>query len=243
MRSTITILLIAFHLPTYASDESFNWLKSTSGENSALSGKCNYLGNSSDMNCNLRQLSIRKKITETSFNKQVENSITELNNEMKGETIDSYVKKIYGDICNQLSPVMKSSMRGTEIIAYNNIETLCKKPTKKKLLNIYMESLKQERDTCKVFEYDTGNFEFEQVNSNKWVSTNKPSGECSVVSILTLERNPESSFLWRYNQVKHYTNTATKLCKSLADNVKPMSYSWNGKSPLEMNCKYIEFGL
>lgn len=243
MRRAIFLLLIIFHSPTYASDESFNWLNSASGENSSLSGKCNYVDKSNNMICNLRQLSVRRKMTETDFSQKVRDSINEVNEELKNQSIDNYVDKIYGEVCKKLSPEIKSSMIGNQINYYNTIEDLCKKPTKEKVLNIYKGALQQDRDTCKVFEYDTGDFEFEQISENKWVSTNKPSGECSVVSILTLERSPESSFLWTYNQVKHYTNTATKLCKSLAENVKPMSYSWNGKTSIEMNCKFIEFGM
>jgi len=243
MRWTNALLLIFFHFSIFAADETFNWLNSTSGENSALSGQCDYMGESQNMICNLRQLSARKKISEEEFNQQIKDAISELDEALEKETINSYINKTFGEVCNRLSPEIKRSMTGSEIDAYNNIYELCKKPTKKRLIQFYTWSVEQERDTCKVFEYDVGYFEFEKINENKWVSTNPPSGECSVVSILSLERSPKDSFLWEYSQVKHYTNTTTEMCKSLAVNVKPMSYSWNGKSPIEMNCKYIEFGL
>jgi len=243
MRTTITLLLIVFHFTTYASDESFNWLKSTSGENSSLSGVCDFVGQSQNMICSLRQLSVRRKISEDKANQQVKDAIQEVDEALKKETIDSHINKIFGDVCNRLSPEIRRSLTGSEVDAYNNIEQLCNKPTKQRLIQFYMFTIEEQRDTCKVFEYDVGTYEFEKVNENKWVSTNSPSGECSVVSILSLERSPGSSFLWEYNQVKHYTNTKTELCKSLAENVKPMSYSWNGEASIEMNCKHIEFGM
>jgi hypothetical protein len=244
MRGTIALILIVIHFSTYASDESFNWLKSTSGENSSLSGECDYVRKSQNMICSLRQLSVRKKTSEDKTKQQVEDAIQELDEALVKETIDSYIKSISGDICNKLSPERRRrSLTSSEVDAYNSIEQLCDKPTKKKLLQFYMISIEQQRDTCKVVEYDVGTFEFEKINENKWVSTNSPKGECSVVSILSLERSAESSFLWAYSQVKHYTNTKTELCKTLAENVKPMSYSWNGKTSVEMNCKHIEFGM
>ncbi len=243
MRTTVTLLLIVFHFSTYASDETFNWLKSTSGENSSLSGECDYVGKSQNMICSLRQLSVRRKISEDKAKQQVKDAIHELDEALKKETIDSYINKTFDGVCNKLSPEVKGSLTGIGVDVYNIIEQLCKNPTKKNLVQFYMLTIQVERDTCKVFEYDTGDFEFEKISENKWVSTNKPSGVCSVVSILTLERSPESSFLWTYNQVKHYTNTKTELCKNLAENVKPMSYSWNGETSVEMNCKHIEFGM
>jgi hypothetical protein len=99
------------------------------------------------------------------------------------------------------------------------------------------------KNTCKVSETDTGSYSFKPVNENKWVSNNGPSGSCGTVIVMTLERDPKHLTLWNYSQVRHFTNTEESMCKSFAENNIPMSYSWNGGPSIQMDCKYIDFGL
>jgi hypothetical protein len=241
------ILLLSSVLISFSSlsaDINFNWLQSTSGQKSALSGTCNYVDSSNDMDCNLRQLSVRKKLSIEDGKKNVNEAILEVDSELKNKTIGEYVKEELGSTCEQI-PLGDEELKslGNDRSAYDAIVDICNVPTREKLIKLMSSSVENDIKTCKVYEYDTGDFLFNQVNDNKWVSTNKPTGQCGAVTILTLERDPKHNSLWNYSQIRHYTNTESELCKSLSEMNEAMSYSWNGKSSLKMGCEYIEFGM
>ena len=238
----ISALFISFN--TLSADVNFNWLKSTSNENSALSGTCEYVDSSNDMDCNLRQISVRKKTDIVDANKTINEATLELDSKIKDKGIKGYVKEMLGETCKQL-PLNdeKINSLGTDREAYDVIVDICNAATRDKILNFLTLAVKNDVKTCKVFDYDIGNFLFNQVSEMKWVSTNKPSGQCAVITILTLEKHPKHDTLWNYSQIKHYTNTESEFCKSLSNINKPMTYSWEGRSRLKMDCKFIEFGM
>ena len=244
MKNTLLISSLLLSFNTLSADVNFNWLKSTSNQNSALSGACEYVASGNDMDCNLRQISVRKKTDMADANKTINEATLELDSKLKDKGIKGYVKEMLGETCKQL-PLSdeKINSLGTDREAYDYIVDICNAPTRDKILNFLTLSVKNDVETCKVMDYDTGNFLFNQVGERKWVSTNKPSGQCSVITILTLEQHPEHDSLWNYSQIKHYTNTESELCKNLSEMYEPMSYSWKGRSSLKMDCKFIEFGM
>jgi hypothetical protein len=245
MRQILVSCFMLLPMLSLASDLEFNWLTSTTGENSALSGKCDYIDSSLVMNCNLRQMSVRKLLSEAEVKQQQDETIKEFDTELKNQSASEYVSKNFDDACKKMSEVIEKidQLDESKRNEYNRFSDICDNPTREKILNLFLSTITLQSETCKVFEWDTGDFVFKPVNDNKWVSTNEPIGECGIVVIATLERDPTHHALWEYSQIKHYTNQTSELCKEFKENGGNMSYSWNSKSPIEMNCKYIEFGL
>lgn len=244
MKETLILSTLLISFSSIAADVNFNWLKSTSGQNSALSGTCDYLDSSNDMICNLRQILVRKKLSFEDAEKEIKTATQELDSGLKGKSIKEYVSEQFGSVCEKI-PLSEDEIQslGTDREFYDSVVDICKSPTRDMVLSLVTLSTKTDLKTCKVMEYDTGNFEFNQVNNRKWVSTNEPSGECGAVTIMTLEKHPKHDSLWNYSQIRHYTNAESKLCKSLSEMNEPISYNWNGKSSLKMDCEYIEFGM
>jgi hypothetical protein len=238
----LSSLFISFN--TLSADVTFNWLKSTSNQNSALSGTCDHLESSNDMLCNLRQISVRKKKSPEDAIKEINALSFELDAELKNKTIKEYVFEHLGSVCEKI-PLSETEIQsfGTALEAYLAIVDICKEPTRDKVHSFLISSSKNDVRTCKVIEYDTGDYRFNQVNDRKWVSTNEPSGQCGAVTILTLEQEPKHDTLWDYSQIRHYTNTESELCKSLSEANEPMSFSWDGNPSVKMDCEFIEFGL
>jgi hypothetical protein len=233
----LSSLLLSFN--SLSAEISFNWLKTTSGENSALSGSCDYVGSTSDLNCNLKQVSVRKKSSPEEVKEDIKSVIAEIDNQLKTKTIEQFKKVEFGDFCSKLP----ENQNKVEKVIFDQFMTMCNNTTRQTVIEALSLTAKQAGKTCKVMDYDLGNFIFNQVNENKWVSTNKPSGNCGSVTVMSLERNPEYATLWSYSQIRHYTNTETEMCKSLAEINEPIAYSWNGQSNIKMDCEYIEFGM
>tara|TARA_R110000744_G_C19367168_1_gene562008 strand:+ start:364 stop:1098 length:735 start_codon:yes stop_codon:yes gene_type:complete len=244
MKKTLLLSSLLISFSSISADVNFNWLKSTSGQNSSLSGTCDNLESSNDMVCNLRQISVRKKLSTQDAKKSLVDVTLELDAKLKTNTIKEYVINVLGSACEKI-PLSEAEIQslGEESEAYNDIIDICNSPTRDKMLAFLTSSVKKQIKTCKVIEYDVGNYRFNQVNDKKWVSTNEPSGQCGAVTILTLENHPEHSALWDYSQIRHYTNTESEICKGFAKMNEPMSFSWNGASSVKMDCDYIEFGM
>lgn len=221
-----------------ASDISFNWLNSTSNQKSALSGSCESLEDASLL-CNLRQISVRKAISSEEAAQSIVEVKTEIEEALKSRSVDNLIEYEFAEICKELpNPEVEVAPKFLE--AFSKV---CNLRTKETLVDALILTIMVKEQTCKVIEYDIGDYIFDQVNQHKWVSTNKPSGICGAVTVLSLEKNPEHQTLWKFDQVRHYTNTETETCKELDAMNQPISYAWNGRSLIEMNCKYIEFGL
>jgi hypothetical protein len=238
MRNLTALLMVIFSTGTFASDESFNWLNSTSNQNSALSGSCDYV-NTSDLKCNLRQLNVRKKVSDEDSIKNLNEIENLIDSGLQNQTAEAFMESEFPDFCTDLESSEVEVDEGT----YSVYKKMCQETSRESIIGALSYSAKMEAETCNVMEYDVGDYIFERINENKWVSTNKPSGLCGAVTLLSLEREPESPSLWSYSQVRHYTNTETETCKKLDEINEPMSYSWQGKNNIEMNCKFIQFGL
>jgi hypothetical protein len=244
MKKILSLSSFFISFNSLSADVTFNWLKSTSGQNSALSGTCDYLDASNDMICNLRQISVVKKLSPEDAEKDINAATLELDTDLKDKSIKEYVDEKLGSVCIKI-PLSQAELQslGSDREAYDAIVDICKSPSRDKVLSLVTSSAKNELKTCKVMDYDTGDFQFNQVNDRKWVSTNEPSGQCGAVTILTLEQHLKHDSLWNYSQIRHYTSTETELCKSLSEINEPMSYSWNGNKSLKMGCEFIEFGM
>ncbi|GAC28255.1 hypothetical protein [Brumicola pallidula] len=230
------MVLVSINVP--AADESFNWLKSTSNQNSTLSGTCDYI-NARDLKCNLRQIQVKKKTSPEDVLKSIQEMKDEVYSKLQNQTVEEFRKSEFNDFCSQLDANKDQVSEGV----YTVFNKMCKETSKDTIIDALSYTVKIEGETCNVKDFDLGDSIFERVNENKWVSTNGPSGECGTVAVLSIEREPDHQFLWNYAQVRHYTNTETELCKQFVEVNEPMSYSWKGKSPIEMSCKFIEFGF
>ena len=228
-------MLISFN--AFSSDISFNWLKSETGENSALSGKCNFINSSNELDCNLRQISVRKKSSFEDAQAEINNITKELDTLLETQSLNDIRKKHFSKICTAL-PERQDKVDAT---TFNKFKQMCEDTTRESIIDVLTISAKNSILTCRVMERDIGNYKFLQVNEKKWVSTNEPSGECGIVLVATFERY--KNHLWSYSQVRHYTNTETKVCKSLSEINEPISYSWKGTDTINMNCQFIEFGI
>jgi len=242
MKRVLLVAGLMISMNSIASEETFNWLKSTSGDNSALSGVCSYVGNSRNMECNIRQISISKKMSKSKAEAQRSKLIAEIDKGISELGLEKYISDSLGDICKKITKA-KSALIDSNQGMYSIIIDMCKKPSRDALISLYSLMHEIDMKTCNVFDYDTGTFLFEPVNKDKWVSNNGPGGSCGVVVVMTLEREKDISSLWTYTQNKQYTNTTNATCKSLAEAAEPMSYSWNGGSLVEISCEYINFGM
>lgn len=239
MNRTVLILPLLLTAPfANASDISFNWLKSTSGQKSALSGNCSETSDG-NLSCNLRQTFARRKVSHEEHISNLKSANNELAKSLESISPQEFVEQEFGELCVNINE-MSNELDGNALLL---LSRMCETPSESHISDAIEHFISIDAQTCKVYEIDTGDFSFEQVNERKWVSTNQPSGACGAVTVLSLEHEKEFSTLWTYSQVRHYTNTDTKLCQQLAEINEPISYSWKGKSPIELNCKYIEFGL
>ena len=239
----IFILLLTIPFSVQAEDFSFNWLHSTTNQNSALSGNCEEAGHNK-VTCSLRQISFSKVKTESEAAIEMTQARREFEEKVKKTSMEEASKEFLGDICTHINTEdAKKALEASEVVTYNEMVEICRNPTEKKLFSIIKKTSDIELNTCRVYEVDLGEYTFTKVNNTKWVSNIGPTGECGVIVIMTLEPHSDQKILWNYSQTKQYTNTETELCKGLAVNVEPMGYSWRGKKPIKAECGYIKFGM
>ncbi|QTH72034.1 hypothetical protein [Pseudoalteromonas xiamenensis] len=238
MKSNILLCLAMISLNSTAQDFSFNWLNSTTKQNSALSGRCDtdQLGN---FKCNLRQITVRQKSAQEDVDREIEAMKKEFETYSKQITIEQFMAKELPNLCGAL----ESKKPDIAARDFDKYKSFCKNPSYAALVDVISLTIRKDARTCKVMERDLGNFTFKQVNENKFVSTNEPSGECGTVTIMSLEREPQYQSLWNFDQVRHYTNLESESCKELDKVNESLSFSWRGRKTIQMNCDYIEFGL
>lgn len=223
-----------------SADHQFHALPSTTGNHSALSGNCYYIGNTLDMDCTLNQQSVRKKISDKEWQSRQNDAHAVIEKALSTQTVESYVKSALGSTCKKIK---NGNYEKREDVheAIQLLIDLCKSPSKDGILKAAVYQNNVDRKTCVFNSMELGQFRFEQVSNTKWVSTNKPSGECGVVTVMELEQ--EDGWLWNFNQVRHYTNTESDFCKDLAAINEPIGFSWKGKESTAMQCEHIEFGF
>lgn len=239
------ILLFLFIIPysVQAEDFSFNWLHSTTNQNSALSGNCEDAGYNK-VTCSLRQISFSRVKTKKEAAIEMAQARKEFDEKVKKTSIEEASKEFLGDICDHINTEdAKKALKASEVFTYKEMVEICKNPTEKNLFSIIKKTSDIELNTCRVYEVDLGEYTFTKVNNTKWVSNIGPTGECGAIVVMTLEPHSNQKILWNYSQTKQYTNTETKLCKDLEANVEPMGYGWRGKKPLKAECEYIKFGM
>lgn len=215
----------------------FNNLPSSSGQSSALSMICNEYS-IQQIQCHFNQTSVTKvkpEFTREQFKKIVQ---LELDEKMQGSSIEQFKKDEFGDICQSDLDNLKATDLQKEVILGT-----CRASSKQELVDVYANMHDAESRTCKVNNIDTGSYIFDQVSEHKWVSTNKPSGECGAVLILSIEKESEERPLWTFNQLRHYTNTDSEMCAKLQSINEALVYSWSGQKTIEKDCDYIEFGF
>ena len=233
------IILLTISIQALAQDVTFNWLGSTTGQKSALSGKCDKNELNAAMVCNLRQITFRYKISEEESEKQIKLIPSEFDAELKGRSVKEYIESAMVP-CDEL-PNYKDKISDTDM--FRRINYLCKSPTRENLISFAEHSIKNDTKTCVFGEFDIGEFSFEKVNNTRWVSNNGPTGDCGAIVVMTLDQHPEHSALWEYAQTKYYSNVETEFCKGLSKAAEPMGYSWQAPKPLKANCEFIEYGF
>jgi hypothetical protein len=118
-------------------------------------------------------------------------------------------------------------------------QAICGCNTKECFASVRLEQQTHEQNECT---FSSSNFsaDFVKLSDRKWVSNNGPEGICGVVSILTIEHEPNYANLWTYSQQHIYTNgSADDLCK-LAHN-STSTYSWNSEKNVRLKCEEFDF--
>lgn len=232
------ITIVAAANVANAQDVVFNWLGSTTGQKSALSGTCNFTKPDA-MECNLRQITFRYKLGKDEAKKQIDNIPVEIEKELKSVTVKDWIEN--GVMaCKDLTS-FKDKVSDTEV--YDRLTELCKNPTKENLIPFLQYMITTQTQTCLFSEIDLGNFKFQNVNKSRWVSNNGPTGACGAVVVMTLDSDPKHQILWKYSQTKQYLNLESKMCKSLLEVNEPMGYSWQAPKPMKADCKFVEYGI
>ncbi len=222
----------------------FNHLHSSTGQNSALSGDC-IAENDRTISCSLRQVMFSKKLSKKDAETRTAEYENAIQDALKDKTPAQVVNQEVGKFCFGLTDLGNEarSKLSLEADVFTLFSALCEKPTIENLTKVFQHDLNKQLQTCKVWDYNIGTFQFEKVNERKWVSNNGPQGECGVITVLEIERDPEYSFLYTYHQRRFYIDTESKQCKEIAAINEDISYSWKGKEALKADCSYIEFGM
>lgn len=237
------ILLVVFSFISITSKAeviTFNWLGSTVGQKSALSGRCETI--EGGMQCNLRQLSVSIKLTQQEADEKIYEGRSEIDAALEKLTPREFVDDGLSGVCKKL----RSDVELPKEVDQETLELvkrLCQKPNKEDLYKLTEITIKRDSQTCKISDWDLGDFYFKKVSHYKWVSNNGPTGECGAVVIMQLERHPEHEYLWTYSQSKQYTSLDSEMCKRFNEVNIDQGFSWNAPKPIKTNCQYIEFAL
>jgi len=122
---------------------------------------------------------------------------------------------------------------------YKRNEGFCGCATKDCYISVRLEQQTQDLNEC-TFSSTVFTANFVKVGDRKWVSNNGPEGICGVVSVLTIEHEPNYANLWTYTEQRTYTNNGDGLCKGLA-NSTTLTYSWKSEKAVRLKCEEIKF--
>jgi hypothetical protein len=122
---------------------------------------------------------------------------------------------------------------------YKQKQAICGCATKECYTSVRLEQQTHEQNEC-TFSSSVFSADFVRVGDSKWVSNNGPEGICGVVSVLTIEHEPNYTNLWTYTEQYIYTNNAAdELCK-LAHNYTS-TYSWKSEKSVRVKCEELKF--
>ncbi|MEQ9209155.1 MAG: hypothetical protein RLN96_04830 [Pseudomonadales bacterium] len=119
----------------------------------------------------------------------------------------------------------------------------CEKPDRQSALALVDHMFDRKRRSCSIW---TNKFshEFKADGDGRWVSNLGPSGQCGVVHVSVLERDPDYRNFWNYETRKIVTNkqgTSDFLlkCEDLDEEVQ--KFTWKGDTTY-LGCDYVKFG-
>lgn len=226
-------------------------------EESSLSMKCNGEKPFNQIECDFQQISLRSYSDEEISN-QLKERMAEFKDASLKDLDDSY------KFCKDFEQQYKKSISEANEIGWNrnkieefkrDLESkkpLCEcwnstniplvKDKKSCYLSALEKGIRYELDVCKI---SSNNFTFnlKKSGTNKWTSDPVKSGLCNVSTIVTIERDSKSEYLWTYYQSRVQTGEVKDAtCKAMLAS-KPVQYSWRGGNRSAVKCSSIQFGI
>ncbi len=124
---------------------------------------------------------------------------------------------------------------------YEQMKAVCACATKQCISSVMLEQQTHEQDECNVYSTLFA-ADFVKVSERKWVSNNGPEGICGVVSVFTIEHEPNDAILWTYTEQYIYTNNAADaVCKLAHDQTS--TYSWKAGQSVRLKCEELKFDI
>ena len=122
---------------------------------------------------------------------------------------------------------------------YEDMKALCACTTKQCISSVMLEQQTHEQDECTVHSTLFA-IDLVKVGDRNWVSNNGPEGICGVVSVFTIEHEPNYANLWTYTEQYIYTNNAADAVCKLAHN-QTSTYSWKAGKSVRLKCEEFKF--
>lgn len=210
------------------------------GQNSVLSMQCNGDPPFNEITCDFTQIMLRK-MDEKERRIREEDAVDSAY-KMKTEDIRKLKKDLPSkhDMEKIIAETNLTNEQRAALNKYLSIASLNIK-THEDLKKFVLKQIEHEFRTCKINHFDF-QATFKRISKNKWLSNPGPQGLCNVVTVITLENNPEHSGLWKYSQVKASADTNNKLCEGIELN-RPFTCSYQVSSEYCFDCDTISFGF
>lgn len=213
----------------------------TDGETSSLSMECKGAAPFNELHCSFNQMRIGKdspdqvRESQLAIEKMSENDLTGEFDEVCNQTREA-TKKIPLILSDEKKAFAEESVK-----EWGNVCD-CRSAEKKKpcILKAMTPIIEHAKDRCLV-SYNSFDLTFKRAGARKWISNPGPVGLCNMLTVATIEHEPNSDSLWTFTQTRVTADTESKLCKDLIFN-KPFTYSWKASTEALLNCRTVKFG-
>jgi len=198
------------------------------------------------LSCTVYRLSVKRLTAE-----QYRTSRASLQESLAAQSFDE-LRKAYQFDCSQLASRNKDLQKNLQSYSpgraaseqsyYEYIKAVCACRTKECILSAQLADQARDQNRCTVYS-TVFPVDFVKVSGRKWVSNNGPEGICGVVSVFTLEHEPDHENLWNYTEQYIYTNKTGGLfcvCEKLKDEAVKL-YSWKSPFNVQLNCQELRF--
>jgi hypothetical protein len=182
---------------------------------------------------------------------KVMKSAQEIRDHLKSMS-DAAVRKELDGICKDLTEATRRAQDaaakagpGQRTYVKKSLElmrSLCDCKTKPCMEQQLLRTVNEvERNTCTV---TVQNFKvkFTRAGPHKWISTHGPEGICNIVTVQTLENEPDHSILWTFTQTTPTADTSGLLCGGIELN-KPDRFTWHSSADFALGCDTIGFSI
>ncbi len=120
-----------------------------------------------------------------------------------------------------------------------SLKTLCACQTKECMERWLLATIQDEARACTIATQQFSTT-FRRSGKNKWISTHGPEGLCNLVTVQTIEHEPDTPVLWTFTQTTPTGDVDGPLCKQFLLN-KPERFSWKFPTASRPVCEEIDF--